>query len=94
MALLDRLIAPLENEEKLPIHEFMAALAEYKRGVVTKQNIITAFGLNTAEANALQDFLTNLDSSSINRSLIHDVLLLGEGGHYTKTQIKNRLNIN
>lgn len=91
MALLDRLLGT--EEPKLPTHQFMAALAEYKRGAITGPQIVSAFGLSGAEATALQFFLDNLDGSTIDRTLIHDVLLLGESGYYTKTQVQNRLGV-
>lgn len=94
MSLLDRLINPsLKGEDKLPVHQFMAALAEYKRGAITKQNVVDAFELSTEEATQLQNFLDNLDSETINRGMIHDILLLGETGLYTKAQVKNRLGV-
>lgn len=91
MGLLQRLLGT--EEEKLPAHQFMAALAEYKRGAITGQNVVDAFDLDVDEAIALQGFLDNLDSDAIGRQLIHDVLLLGETGHYTEAQVKSRLGI-
>ena len=91
MALLDRLLG-LE-EPKLPTHQFMAALAEYKRGAVTGQQVVDAFGLSEEETTQLQDWLSNLDADTINRQLIHDVLLLGEVELYTRAQVKGRLGV-
>ena len=91
MALLDRLLGT--EEPKLPVHEFMAGLAEYKRGAITGAQVVSAFNLSGTEATQLQGFLDNLDGDTISRELIHDVLLLGEGGYYTKTQVKNRLGV-
>ncbi len=93
MTLLTRLISQSNIEDKLPVHTFMAALAEYKRGVITQQNIIDAFGLDSAEGIQLQNFLDNLDGNTIDRTLIHDVLLLGEAGHYNESKAKSRLGI-
>lgn len=91
MGLLQRLLGT--EEEKLPAHQFMAALAEYKRGAITGQNVVDTFGLNANETTALQAFLNNLDGDTINRQLIHDVFLLGEGGYYTEAQVRARLGI-
>lgn len=93
MSLLTRLVSPLEGEEKIPVHAFMASLAEYGRGGVTKTQIVNAFSLSGTEQVSLQIFMDNLGSNSIDRSMIHDVLLLGEGGYYTTTQVKNRLGV-
>ncbi len=91
MSLLDRLLGT-ENP-KLPVHQFMAALAEYERSAITKQNIVDTFDLDETEATALQDFLDEIDASNIGRAQIHDVLMLGESGLYTKIQVKNRLGV-
>lgn len=93
MTLLTRLLGSNPAEDKLPVHEFMAALAEYKRGAVTGPQVVTAFGLSAQEATAPQTFLNNLDGNSIDRAMIHDVLLLGEGGYYTEAQVKARLGV-
>ena len=93
MSLLTRLVSPLDDEGKLPVHQFMAALAEYKRGAITGAQLIIAFDLSTEEATSLQTFLDNLDGDTVNRALIHDVLMLGEAGYYTINQIKARLQV-
>lgn len=89
MALIDRLLN-LE-EPKVPVHQFMAALAEYKRGAVTGQQVGDAFNLSVEERTQLQTWLTNIDADTTNRQLIHDVLLLGEYDLYTKQQVISRL---
>lgn len=89
MSLLDRILG-LE-EPKLPAHQLMAALAEYKRGSITGQQVIDAFGLNGAEATSLQEFLDNMDAATIDRAKVHDVFMLGEIGLYTKAKVKTEL---
>jgi hypothetical protein len=91
MPLLDRLLGT--EEPKLPVHEFMAALAEYKRGAVSKAQIVSAFDLSAGEATALDAYLSALDADTIDRTLIHDVLMLGEGEYYTKAQVQSRLGV-
>ena len=81
MPLFERLVGT--EDPKLPVHQFMAALAEYKRGEVTGVQVATAFDLSAGEATNLQEFLDNLDADTISRDVIHDVLLLAEGGYYT-----------
>ena len=93
MSLLTRLISPQPGETKLPVHQFMAALAEYKRGAITGSQVIMAFNLVGSETAALQDFLDNLDSDAIDRSKLHDVLLLGETGLYDLNKIKSELGV-
>ena len=93
MSLLTRLIYPLDGETKLPVHQFMAGLAEYKRGAITGPQLATAFSLSETEEIQLQNFLTNLDTDAINREILHDVLMLGEGKYYTIAQVQTRLGI-
>ena len=93
MGLLSRLINPTQDEDSLPVHQFMAALAEYKRGAVTGAQVVAAFNLNANEAISLQEFLDGLTLNQLDRAIIHDVLLLGESGHYTINFVKTRLGL-
>lgn len=84
MSLYTRLAAPAEGEEKIPIHQFMAALAEGGRGEVTRAAVIATFNIEPADEPAL-DFLFDkmigwtTDKSRFEfRQVIHDVLLLAE----------------
>ena len=92
MSLLDRLIGT-NLEEKLPVHAFTAVLSEYKRGAVTGTQVGELLELSAEEKTQLQGFLGKLDSDTINRSLLHDVLMLGESGLYDKNDVKNRLGL-
>ncbi len=91
MALLDRILGT--EAPKIPAHQFVAALAEYKRGEVTGAQVATAFGLSQPEIAALGNWLSRLDNNSINREIVDDVLMLGEAGYYTKAQVQNRLGV-
>jgi hypothetical protein len=93
MSLLSRLVEPAEGEEKIPSHQFMAALAEYKRGAVTGAQVASAFNLSPTETTQLQGWLDNLDDDTINRQIVHDVLMLAEYGLYTQTQVATRLSV-
>ena len=91
MSLLTRLISPQEGEQKLPVHQFMAGLAEYKRGVISGAQLVNAFNLTSEETSQLQSFLNRVDDNSITREQVHDVLMLGEGKYYTTQQVADRL---
>lgn len=91
MSLLDRLLN-LEDP-KIPVHQFSAAMGEYKRGAVTGGQVAAAFDLTAEEITQLQNWLANVDADTINRTMVHDVLLLGEVGLYTKQQVKDRLGV-
>lgn len=93
MGLLTRLVAPLPGEVKIPVHQFMAALAEFKRGApnVTIVAIGTAFGLSAPELVELDAFVANQLGDVITREMVHDVLMLGEDGIYTVQNCADRL---
>lgn len=93
MSLLTRLIEPLPGEDKIAVHQFMAALAEYKRGAATGAQVVAAFNLDAIETTQLQNWLDNLDADTISRAEIHDVLLLGEVGLYSQAQVIARLGV-
>lgn len=100
MTLLDRLLnLQGDDEVSLPPHQFMAGLAEYKRGAVTRAQVKAAFDLSAAEGNQLDAFLNNFDADTIDRTLVHDVLLLGRGrrpdgtAFYPKATVKTRLGV-
>lgn len=98
MSLLTRLIDPDEEagEEKIPVHQFMAAITEYARGApgVTVSAIVTAFNLSPAEEAALTAwYIAEIQTGNLSREVVHDALLLGEGKQYTLNQVKNRLNL-
>ena len=53
MALLDRLVSSSEGEVKLPVHQFISALAEYKRGEINGQRLATWLELSASEITQL-----------------------------------------
>jgi hypothetical protein len=93
MSLLSRLVAPAEGEEKLPSHQFMAVLAEYKRGApgVTLAAIATEFSLSAGEQSDLAFMASLYVADQITREQIHDALLLGEYGIYDTTAVQARI---
>lgn len=96
MSLLTRLVAPLPGEVKLPVHQFMAAIVEFKRNApgVSLASISAGFQLSIAEQNQLQTwYTTQVGNGNVPRELVHDVLMLGEIGLYSLAQVQNRLGL-
>ncbi len=100
MTLLDRLLGlQPDPETRIPVHEFMAGVSEYKRGAVTRAQVKTAFNLSVDEGTQLDVWLDNFDADTLNRALVHDVLLLGSGRDennvpfYPKATVRTRLNV-
>lgn len=93
MSLLSRLVDPAPGEDQIPVHQFMAALAELKRAApgVTIASIVTAFSLSAGEQTELEGLVNSAYLDKIDRQLIHDVLLLGEGGQYSLSACQSRL---
>jgi hypothetical protein len=91
MGLLSRLTEPLPGEAKIPVHTFNAAIAEVKRGIITLTNVGDAFNLSAGERTELASYLANVYVDGVSREVMHDVLMLGEEGHYTQQQCADRL---
>jgi len=91
VALIDRLIGTVEP--KIPVHQFMAALGEYKRAApnVTLSAIQTQFGILAGEVTDLTTLAGLLATDVINQETIHDVLLLGEVGIYDANTCVSRI---
>jgi hypothetical protein len=90
MSLLTRLVAPLEGEIKLPVHQFMAEMAELQRGEIVKQKIVDDFLLTAAEELNLDAFIAEM-GVSFDRNEFHDVMMMGERGLYTPAEVQFRL---
>jgi hypothetical protein len=95
MGLYERILR-LE-EPKIPVHAFMAAMAERKRGKVSAAQIVSTFALDAAAQidaialNARFDDTVN----PLTGTELHDVLLLADAGlaYQTVTALKNRLGV-
>lgn len=90
MSLLTRLVDPLPGEEKLPIHQFQAGIAEFKRGFITAQQFFNAFNLSASEQTQMTTWFS---TGNTDRLQVHDILLLGEAGYYDVNTCKTRLGI-
>ena len=93
MSLLTRLVAPAPGEIKLPVHQFMAAIAELQRGApdLTIADVVVAFDLSPSEQVELNSVVANLYVNGISRDLIHDTLMLGEESIYSLPEVQARL---
>lgn len=96
--LVERLIGIDGYGEKIPVHQFMAAISELGRGHVTRAQIIAYFNL-TLDEEADLDWLINKASgfNQLSREWfcreLHDIMLLAENGaKYTdRTSFVNRV---
>ena len=94
MSLVTRLVAPLEGEDKLPVHQFTAAIAEYKRDELLGADLVSKFNLSGDEITTLQQWQTVIDASgdaNTWRAVLEDVFILGESDHYSMTEVEGRL---
>ena len=89
MSVIDRLYG--DEDPKIPIHTFMAVLAEVKRGKVTQAQAKVALSLTDSEATAIAAWFTRMSGDLLSREELHDILILGEAKIYTKQQVINRL---
>jgi hypothetical protein len=93
MSLLTRLVLPSEGEVKLPVHQFMAELAELQRGEIVVAKMYVDFNLDAAEQLQLDNFIIEMTGGGFNRDEFHDVMMMGERGFYTPAEILTRLGI-
>ena len=97
MSLLTRLISPSipNGERKLPVHQFTAAIAEYKRGELSGVEFVAMFELSGDEVTTLQTWAANVSGSSKSaeqiRTEVEDILELGEAGFYDLNTVQARL---
>jgi len=91
MTLLRRLIGL--DTPKIAVHQFMAALAEYKRSApnVTLAAINSAFSLTGQEQTDLATLANLFATDVIDRDTIHDVLLLAEDAIYSEQAAQDRI---
>lgn len=91
MSLLTRLVAPLDGETKLPVHQFTAELAEVWRGEITKAKMVADFNLTPEEETTLDAMIAAIGANTFTRQEFHDVMMMGESGFYTPAEITTRL---
>jgi len=95
MSLVTRLVSPSEGEVKLPVHQFTAAIAEYKRGELLGADLVSMFNLSGDEITDLQQWQTVIDSSTESptaiRGQLEDIFILGEHGEYSMVEVESRL---
>lgn len=100
MALYARITA--NDASKISVHRFGAALRQWARGQLTRQQVIDAFGLtgsDITELDALQAAYTAMPTNNTGNTLIkaarldemEDVFLLCETGDYTEAKAKSAL---
>lgn len=84
------------EEPKLPVHQFMAAMGELKRGHVTAPVLAAAFNLDAGEQTEAATLFARFNDLTPLTSLeLHEVLLLAETGlaYGTVASLKNRLGV-
>ena len=66
------------TEPKISVHAFYSMMAQRKRGRVTNQQVIDAFGLSAAEQTELTTLWGRVNTDALNAQEIDDVLILAE----------------
>ena len=102
MAYLYERFFPVDDSiERLPVHAFVAMLAEYARGKKTEEDIINTFTLDTETQSDLSVMISDIDAYSVDGDKmlyirgIRDVLYLAEIGtaYNTQTEFNDRLGL-
>lgn len=79
MGLYERIVGT--ELPKLPVHQFQAAVAEFKRGKFTGNQVATAFALSAAEKTEATTLLAQITSNAVTAAEVQDVLCLAEAGY-------------
>lgn len=95
MALINRLIGQgmAEGEEGIPIHQAVSGLAEYQRDHLTYDAFVSMFEATAVEKVSLTAWMAK-QTGKVDYAEIENILILGESGHYTIDEVKDRLGIN
>lgn len=98
MGLYEKLVGSDPQDVSIPVHQFMAAVAERDRGVLDRQDLIDTFNIETADLEELDTILDKADSLAADRQfefgrMLHDILLLSEAGltYTTSTDFYTRI---
>jgi hypothetical protein len=96
MGLYERILR-LE-EPKIPVHAFMAAMAEIRRGHGTRNQFVTIFQLDAAAQADLDVIITRFSGGNpLTGVELHDVLLLADAKavpvYKTVAALKTRLGV-
>jgi hypothetical protein len=94
MPLYDRLMGLAQP--KLPVHQFMAMVAERVRNDVTTQQVTDAFALAPDEVTDATTLTQRVTQALLTKDEVHDVLLLAEAAippYTTVAAVKARLGV-
>lgn len=99
MALYERLVLASDTNPKIPVHQFMAAVAEAVRGQSGRAAIITMFALRTEDEADLDFLIAKVSGMAVAERfeftrVLHDILLLAERGlaYNTRASFVARIN--
>lgn len=98
MALFDRLTAQ-GQPEKIPVHQFMAAMQEMARGFLTKAQVVAMFSMDASDEAELDQIIARYQTktTALDRFMfahaIHDILMLSERdlAYTTRTAVRDRI---
>jgi hypothetical protein len=99
MSLIDKL-AGIDRPNKLAVHTFYAALAEFAAGEVTRAQIVSYFNLSAEDETELDFLIAAYTNAPNNRKqefleFIHRLFMLAEErtpGYQTNAEITARIN--
>jgi hypothetical protein len=71
-------VDPETNGAKLPVHQYVGAVAEVVRGNMTQNQLAASFNLAPDEITDTQSIVSDVTSAALTRAEVHDVLLCAE----------------
>jgi hypothetical protein len=102
MSLFNRIAPGATSDTKIAVHRFGAALRQWAGGQLTRQQVVDAFALTTAEQTELDALKASYDAlgtgsataaftKAARLNFMEDVFLLVETGDYTEAKAKSAL---
>lgn len=81
------------EEPRIAVHTFVAACAEYARGIITGPQALAMFTLSAAEQTEVTTLIGRVQSNAVKREEVEDALILLENKLRTVAQTKTRLGV-
>lgn len=102
MSLFNRIAPGATSDTKISVHRFGAALRQWAAGQLTRQQVVDAFALTTAEQTELDALRVSYDAlgtgnaaaafaKAARLNFMEDVFILVELGDYTEAKAKSAL---
>lgn len=81
--LVQRIVKPLDSQERIPVHAFIASSREFRRGSFSLRKLESSFKLSPAEQADVVSIGKKIDAGDYDLIEVWMWLLLGQSGYMT-----------